>query len=80
MNHQDFRPARRRRQVDEENFVESTLADELRRQLVDLVGRRDHEDLPVALGHPRQEAAEHSPGSAAVIVTRGEAFLDLVQP
>ncbi len=80
MDAQDLAADCRVRQIDEEDLVEPALADQLRRQRRDVVGRRDDEDLRFALGQPRQEGAEHPARNAAVAVAGRQAFLDFVYP
>ena len=55
-------------QVDEEDLVEAALAQQLRRQRLDVVGGGDQEDAALALGHPGEQRAQHAPRHAAVAV------------
>ncbi len=71
-------------QIDEEHLVEPSLAQELGRELGDIVRRRHDEHRLCLLLHPAQERAEDTGGGAAVGAaarrTAGEAFLDLIDP
>ena len=70
------------RQVDEEDFVEAALADELGREAGDVVGGGDHEDVTATVLQPGEEGAEDPPGDAAVLLAPGggKRLLDLVDP
>src|SRR6185312_1205047 len=83
MNREDLTAGRRVRQVDEEDLVEPALAQQLRRNRVDVVGGGDDEDGSLALLHPGEERAEQPPPEAGVGLgraARGEDLLDLVDP
>ena len=72
------------REVDKKDFIEAPFAQELRRELQDVVGGRDHEDGFLFLLHPRQEGADHARRRASVrsvaATHAGEAFLDFINP
>ena len=72
------------RQVDEEDFVEAALAQELRRQGAHIVGGGDEEDRLGLFLHPGEKGAEDAGGGAAVAHSpaagAGEALLHLVHP
>ena len=70
------------RQVDEEDFVEAALAQQLRRQLLHRIRGRHQEHARLPLGHPGEEVAEDAARYAAVLFATagGQAFLDLVHP
>src|SRR5690606_12609411 len=63
-----------------EGLVEAALAHQLRRQLLDVVRRRDEQHAGAALGHPREQAAKHSPRRSTLVVAGRDALLDLVEP
>ncbi|MNV10506.1 hypothetical protein D3C71_1010350 [compost metagenome] len=67
-------------QVDEEDLVEAALAQQLGRQLVDLVGGGHDEHRALALGQPGQQVAQDAPRHPAILATAGQALLDLVDP
>lgn len=69
-------------QVDEKDLVEATLAQQLRRQALDVVGGDDQEEAFRPLGHPGEQGAEHALRDAAVGIAAGggDALLDLVHP
>ena len=67
-------------QVHEEDGVEPSLAQQLRREGGDVVGRRHEEDLGGGLLHPEQELANEPTGHRVVPRPRGEPLLDLVDP
>ena len=48
-----------RRQIDEKDLVETSLAQQLRRQRLDVVGSGDEENRCAMFLHPRQKRAEH---------------------
>src|SRR5580704_10143396 len=70
-------------QVDEEDLVEAALAQQLRRQRGEVVGRRDDEYVRALLLQPREEGAEQAPAEPAVgvaVAAGRDALLDLVDP
>jgi len=69
-----------RRQIHEENFVESSFADNFWRQAHDVIRRGDQKDRPVFLGHPREQGPQNPPRQAVVITLHGDAFFDFVHP
>src|SRR5690606_13275551 len=68
------------RQVEEEDLVETALADELGRQRGDVICGRDDEYFRFLLRKPREKRAEQTPPSAAVAVARGDALPDFAHP
>ena len=69
------------RQIDEEDLVEATLAEDLRRQQVDAIGGGGDEDVRPVLLHPGQKSGEDpGVGTGLAIGVAGDAHLDLVDP
>ncbi len=67
------------RQIHEEDFIKTALAQQFRRQGFDVVGGGDGEDLGLALRHPGEQGADDAPGRAAFAVG-GQTLFDLVDP
>ncbi len=71
-------------EVDEEDFVEASLAEQFRGQFGDIVGGGDDEDGGGFFGEPGEEGAEDTGGGAAVggagAAGAGEGFVDFVDP
>ena len=81
MDTDDLLANRRGGQVDKKTLVEPPLAEKLRRQPLDVVGRGDNKHITRALLHPRKEVAEDTLRNAAVLVAAaGERLFDLVDP
>src|SRR6185437_4211085 len=66
MNGADRGPRFEVGEIDEEDFVEATLSQKLRRKRLDVVGGGDDENGVGVLLHPGQQRAEHALGKAAV--------------
>src|SRR5262249_22312365 len=64
---------------DEEDLVEASLADHLRREEIDPVRRRADEEATGLLLHPGEEEAEDA-SELALLRLRADAGLDLVEP
>src|SRR5688572_1480926 len=69
-----------RGQVEEEDFIEATLAEDFRRQLAHVVRRRYHEYRRGLLLQPSKYGAKHARAGAAVHVAVGKRLLHLVDP
>jgi hypothetical protein len=84
VNLEDLATDRLRGQVDEEDFVEASFAQQFRRKHVDAVRGRDNEDLLPLLLHPGQERADDAGGGAAITAVgtahASEAFFDFIDP
>jgi len=71
------------RQIDEEDFIESALAEQFRRKGLDVVGGGDEEDGGGVFLHPCQQRSEHPLRESAVGASTcggGESFFDFVDP
>lgn len=78
---QDVRPGFGIRQVHEEDLVETTLAEQLGRQRLDVVGGGHEEDLTRPVLHPPKERSEEPSADSSVSGVRGgKPLLDLVDP
>jgi hypothetical protein len=75
-------PADRTGEVDEEDLVETTPPQELRRQALHVVAGGDQEHLTVPLLQPAEEAAQHPLPDSPVPRGDGrrEPLLDLIDP
>ena len=81
VNLEDFQPFFEFRQVEEEYLVEPAFADDFRRQQVDAVGRRDHEQPGGLFLHPGQEEAEDAIEHAGfILVLARNAVFHFVEP
>ena len=68
------------RQIDKEQLVETPLAHQLRRQTVDGIGGGHQKHRRLALGHPGQQGAQHPLADPTILITTGQALLDLIHP
>src|SRR5437867_4485576 len=72
------------RQVDEENLVKTTFAQQLGRELRNVVGGGYDEDGRALLREPGQESAKHAGGRSAIraagALGTGEGLVDFVDP
>ena len=68
------------RQIDKEDLVESTFADQFRRQCGNVIRRRDDEYAAFLLRKPGQKSTQHAPRGAAVAFAGGDSLLDFVDP
>jgi len=83
MDLENHLPNGQNQQINEEDLVETTLAQKFRRKYQNIVRDHDEKNRRTALLHPDQQNAEHAPQETTIVRVRTRArktLLDLIDP